>query len=63
MYSYFYTAVTSKQKRLEQNEVDFQEIMLKDTDSHATVAVWNKMVNTLKKGCVTITKCRVRLYN
>lgn len=49
MYSYFYTAVTSKQKRLEQNEVDFQEIMLKDTDSHATVAVWDKMVNTLQK--------------
>uniref|UniRef100_A0A8W8MM39 HIN-200 domain-containing protein n=1 Tax=Magallana gigas TaxID=29159 RepID=A0A8W8MM39_MAGGI len=54
----------ASKKRVEQNEVDFQEVMLKDTDSHATVAVWDKMVNTLQKGeCVTITKCRVRLFN
>lgn len=54
----------ASKKRVEQNEVDFQEVMLKDTDSNATVTVWDKMVNTLQTGeCVTITKCRVRLFN
>lgn len=61
---YFIQLSPASKKRVEQNEVDFQEIMLKDTDSHATVAVWDSMVNTLQKGeCVTIKKCRVRLFN
>jgi hypothetical protein len=39
-------------------------VIIKDTDSRATVAVWDSMVNTIEKGeCVQITKCRVRLFN
>lgn len=54
----------ASKKRVEQNDVKFQEVILKDIDSHATVAVWDSMVNTIEKGeCVQITKCRVRLFN
>lgn len=64
---YFFISIQlspATKKKVDQNDVDFQEIILKDTDSSATVAMWDSMVNTLEKGeCVQITKCRVRLFN
>ncbi|KAJ8300309.1 hypothetical protein KUTeg_021828, partial [Tegillarca granosa] len=51
-------------KTVNEQNVPFQELTLKDKTGKATVAIWEDMVNTFTSGqFVKLSKCRVRLFN
>ncbi|XP_069109299.1 uncharacterized protein [Argopecten irradians] len=51
-------------KRVQDNDVPFQELVVKDSSGQGTLAIWEDMVTTINHGeLVKITKCRVRLFN
>lgn len=51
-------------KEFGDDTLDFQDVYIKDKKDKVCVALWDKMVSTLKVGQLAkISKCKVKLFN